>query len=114
MRVSVDELASLTVGAVPGRRVLFAVLGLVQGGYVLFNHHLLLSMGEGALVTKLTFAIELKILAHFCAELVDVWCRRGEVVLPGRERIIEQSVDVHDTLGNGTFPLRFFEIRILD
>ena len=72
MRVSVDELASLTVGAVPIRHVLFAVLGLVQGGYVLFLHNLLLSMGEGALVTEFTFAVELKILAHFSAELVDV------------------------------------------
>lgn len=79
--LSVDELASLSIWAIPVRHVLLAVLGLVEGGDILFEHHLLLSVGERALVTKLTFAIQLEILAHFCAELVDVWCRWGKVVL---------------------------------
>lgn len=77
-----DELASLSVRAIPSRHVLLAVLGLIQGRDILFQHHLVLSVGEGALVSVLTFAIQLEILAHFCAELVDVWCRWGEVVLP--------------------------------
>lgn len=111
--LSVDELASLTIGTVAILHVLFAVLGLIQGWYILFQHHLLLSVGERALVTELTFAIELKILAHFCPELVDVWCRWGKVMLSTSwsERI-KQFVD--DTFGLRTVPLCFFEIRILD
>lgn len=79
--VSVDELASLTVGAVPIGHVLFAVLGLVQGRYVLLLHNLLLSMCKGAFVTEFTFAVELKILAHFSTELMDIGSRWGKVVL---------------------------------
>lgn len=103
MGVSVDELASLTIGTIAVLHVLFAVLGLVKCGHILFHHHLLLSMGEGALIAILAFAVQLVILAHFGAELVYVWRGWGKVVLSRSERL-KEFID-HWVLGHGTFPL---------
>lgn len=76
-----NELTPDSVRAVPLQKELPALLGLVICCHLCLDHHVGPGVSKRAAISKLAFAVELEVFAHFCSKLVDMGCGWSEVAV---------------------------------